>query len=254
MTTVPASTTSKQNQLVLKKAANWFKDKIVANHVVNTKKLVEASSFNLNPMLLPYLSVYLNGEVTPEGIARSLIYPRVLGTSITTSFGTNIQSFISDVLADTYGSISEGIDIEFDDKIDGVHKYAQVKLGPNCINKDDVETINNHFRKLRGRARVNKLKLTNTSLVVGVMYGDDAQLSGFYRRLNDHYDYPVYVGADFWHRLTGDQQFFGKLAQVISSTLNQESRSELLEATIKKLARDPQIVALSSLARPVIES
>lgn len=53
------------------------------------------------------------------------------------------------MLKNSFGSMVSGIDIEFEDALDGRHKYCQVKLGPNTINKDDVVTIHNHFKDAR---------------------------------------------------------------------------------------------------------
>ena len=71
----------------------------------------------------------MTGQLTPKSIAKALAYPRVLGQSITTSFGMNMQKFISDVLVNAFGSTTQGIDIEFTDCVDGRKKYCQVKLG-----------------------------------------------------------------------------------------------------------------------------
>lgn len=43
-------------------------------------------TFNFNPFLVSYLGAFLTGEVNAESIARSFLYPGVLGTSPTTSF------------------------------------------------------------------------------------------------------------------------------------------------------------------------
>ncbi|HPI80201.1 MAG TPA: PmeII family type II restriction endonuclease, partial [Cyclobacteriaceae bacterium] len=92
-------------------------DTIAANHIPNTEKCKKLSEFNVNPFLAKYLANYLTGNGDSISIAKALIYPRVLGTSITTSFGTNIQKFISETLG-AFGSVIPGIDIEFDDQID----------------------------------------------------------------------------------------------------------------------------------------
>lgn len=57
-----------------------------------------------------------------------IIEARSLGTSINTSFGTNLQKFCSDILSG-YASTTSGIDIEFIDFIDGKRKYCQIKAG-----------------------------------------------------------------------------------------------------------------------------
>ncbi len=239
--------TSEENQLVLDKAGEWFLQKIIQNHILNTEKLQTSDEFNLNPLLAPYLSAFLTGEVTPIGIAKGLIYPRVLGTSITTSFGTNIQSFISEVLVDAYGSLAQGVDIVFKDKVDGLTKYAQLKLGPNTINKDDVKSIHDHFGGVKNLARTNNVRINADSLIVGVMYGTDAELSQHYKNLRDIHHYPTFVGKNFWVRLTGDEYFFEKLVQTISSTLSSVNSLSLIEDTVSKLSTDKKIIQLAKL-------
>jgi hypothetical protein len=110
------SITSTENLEVLERAKGWFKEKIIKGHIIRTEELVDPNKFQINPFITPYLSAFLTGDVTAEGIARSLVYARVLGTSISTSFGQNLQSFISDVLVNAFGSIVSGIDIKFTDK------------------------------------------------------------------------------------------------------------------------------------------
>lgn len=239
--------TSPENQVVLDKAGEWFNDVIIKNHILNTKKLKRAASFNLNPLLNPYLSAFLTGSVTPEGIARSLIYARVLSTSITTSFGTNIQRFITEVLVHAYGALEAGVDIVFEDKLDGEKKYAQLKLGPNTINADDVDSIHGHFRTLKNVSITNHVRLHSESLIIGVMYGTSAQLSQHYVRLKNEHFYPIFVGKDFWLRLTGDELFFEKLIQTISNNLSNVNSVNLIEDTIQSLARDKEIVDLANL-------
>ena len=64
-----------------------------------------------------YLYKILDDDFTPSGVAKALYYPRVLGTPINTSFGNRIQKmFVELELAQ--GSMIEGIDIEFIDKIE----------------------------------------------------------------------------------------------------------------------------------------
>jgi hypothetical protein len=109
---------------ILDKAKEWFRNIIAVNHIANTRKLKKSSEFNINPFLAIYLANFLTGNSSAKSIAKALIYPRILGTSITTSFGTNIQKFTNDVL-DAFGSTTPGIDIEFVDRIDGHKKYCQ---------------------------------------------------------------------------------------------------------------------------------
>ena len=238
---------SAENQAVIEKAKEWFKETMIANHIKNTEKCAKVSELQINPLLAPYLSAFLTGSVSAKGIAKALIYPRVLGTSITTSFGTNLQNFISEVLVTAYGSTDEGVDIVFEDRVDGGKKYAQLKLGPNTINKDDVKSIDGHFRSIKNRAKTNRVAISD--LVIGVMYGTEDMLSGHYKKLRDEHSYSIFVGKDFWSRLTGDGDFFEALISGLSEVLTEVNSSGLLEETILKLSKDPEIKMLAGLVQ-----
>jgi Type II restriction endonuclease EcoO109I len=234
-----------ERERILEQVKEWFRTVIVQNHVRNTEKLTSVKELDINPFLAPYLAVYLTGELTPESLAKALLYPRVLGSSITTSFGQNMQKFISDVLKNSFGSMVNGIDIEFIDQIDGNKKYCQVKLGPNTINKDDVVTIHNHFKAARNLGKTNNVKVAHGDLVVAVLYGEQGQESNHYKKLRDEFDYPLYVGKEFWHHLTGDANFYNDLRLAIAEVANEVNGSATLDNTIKKLAGTDEIKKLA---------
>ncbi len=234
-----------EKKLILEKSQIWFKESIAENHIKNTKKLLKASSFDINPFLAVYLSNFLTGNTDPKSIAKALLYPRVLGTSITTSFGTNIQKFTNEVLS-SFGSTTSGIDIEFIDQLNKNKIYCQLKSGPNTINKDDVETIVGHFKKVIHLGRTNNLRITHDDMVVGIIYGDTRSLNGHYKRITTEYDYPIYIGQDFWHRLTGDENFYSDLIQAIGQVAIEADFSEELDEVINSLSKSPEIIKLSN--------
>jgi len=233
-----------EKDAILQKAQIWFKKSIAKNHIKNTKMLVNVSNFNINPFLAVYLSNFLTGNTKPESIAKALLYPRALGTSITTSFGTNIQKFTNEVLA-SFGSTTSGIDIEFIDQVSNQKIYCQLKSGPNTINKDDVETIVGHFKKVINLGRTNNLRITHNDMVVGIIYGDAASINGHYKRITTEYNYPLYIGQNFWHRLTGDESFYSDLIHAIGHVAIEADFSEELEEVINELSKSPEIVRLS---------
>ena len=222
---------------ILKKARDFFKTSIADSHASNTQKLTKLKEFNVNPFTVHYLASFAFGDETPKSLAKALIYPRVLGTSIATTFGNNVQTFCHEVLKG-YASTTAGMDIEFTDAIDGRKKYCQLKAGPQTINKDDVETINRHFASLKNLARTNHLDDFNpmTDCCVGILYGDHSQISANYKRIEK--DYPVYVGKEFWHHLTGDESFYEDLIDVFSDCAKDYTDTNLLDLTIEELAND----------------
>lgn len=233
-----------EKDIILEKAQSWFKKSIAENHIKNTKKLMDASEFDINPFLAVYLSNFLTGNTKPESLAKALLYPRVLGTSITTSFGTNIQKFTNEVLS-SFGSTTSGIDIEFVDQLNQNTIYCQLKSGPNTINKDDVETIAGHFRKVINLGRTNNLRITHDDMVVGIIYGDADSLNGHYKRITSEYHYPIYIGQDFWHRLTGDENFYTDLIHAIGQVAKEADFTKELQEVIDELSKSSEIKILS---------
>lgn len=230
---------------ILNMAKIWFKETIIQNHIKNIEKLKNPKEFNINPFLITYLANFIAGEVTAYSIAKALIYPRVLGSSINTSFGQNTQKFVTEVLG-SFGSLISGIDIEFIDQIDNRKKYCQLKAGPNTINKDDVETIHNHFSNIKNLARTNHLPLQLSDLIVSILYGEVTELSSHYRNIQNKYSYPVFIGQDFWHRLTGDEHFYFELSSALGAVVLEETNDlAILENTINELANSEFIQTLA---------
>ena len=227
--------TEAERQQILSKAKQFFKTRIAENHIANTRKLSSLDKFNINPFTHKYLAQFAFGDSSPESMAKALLYPRVLGTSISTTFGTQLQYFCNEVLS-SYASTTSGIDIEFIDSLDGRRKYCQVKAGPTTINHDDVDTIKNHFRAIRNLARTNHLDLNITDCIVGVFYGTENTLSQSYKRINE--EYPVYVGAKFWHRLTGDSNFYYDLINAFAEVADEMDSTELIQQVLQNLANE----------------
>jgi hypothetical protein len=218
---------------ILKKAEEFFRDVIAKNHYNNTKLASELSKYNINPFTTNYLAYFLTGNNNPESLAKAIVYPRVLGTSINTTFGHHLQSFCSNTLQGL-GSTTSGIDIEFIDQVDQRRKYCQLKAGPNTINKDDTKTIRDHFLGVKNLARTNNLNIRLDDLVIGVFYGDEASLSTHYRKLSD--EYPVFVGIEFWQRLTGDRNFYQELIDTITNIAGEFNGASLVNDVVEKLA------------------
>ena len=219
---------------ILKNAKEFFRNEIVNAHVNKAcKSAGKLESYNINPFLFKYLANFLRGNDNPRSVAEALIYPRILGSSINTSFGMRIQKLISQ-LFEGFGSTTPGIDIEYIDALDKRKKYCQLKSGPNTINHDDVETIFGHFQATINLARTNNLDLGINDLVVGLIYGDNKELSSHYQRISQRY--PVIVGAEFWYRLTGKEDFYFDLIDAIGEVALEIDGTNVLEETIQNLA------------------
>ena len=239
--------TKQERLIILEQVKTWFKTVIIPKHIINTQKLSNPKEFDINPFLVPYIATYMTGELTAESVAKALVYPRVFGQSISTSFGQNIQNLISQVFK-SYGSMVPGLDIEFIDAIDGRKKYCQIKLGPYTINKDDVETIHNHFRKAKNLGKTNNLPVQQHDLVVGILYGEPGQESSHYKKLRDSHDYTLLTAKDFWHHLTGDLNFYNELKKSIAEVASEAKGVELIEKVVSELSKTDLIKKLAEIS------
>lgn len=230
--------TEKQKLSIIESGKKYFREIIIPNHVRGLENL-KLNDFKINPFLVNYLAAFLCGNTEPKSLAKALVYPRILGTSISTSFGQNIQVFISS-LAQIAGNASgiDGIDIEFIDALDGRKKYCQCKAGPQTINKDDVATILGHFTHLQNKARLDRLDVNITDMIVGVLYGERDELSGNYKNI-DKFS-PVYCGAEFWEHLTGDSQFYHRFAKAFGEVVEEDKidGSHLILKKINEIAKE----------------
>lgn len=228
--------TEKERVLILERAKTFFKNQIVEKHIQSAcNRASKLSNYNVNPFLFKYLANFLKGNDNPKSIAEALVLPRVLGSSITTSFGMGIQKLISE-LFEGFGSTTPGIDIEFIDAIDGRKKYCQLKSGPNTINKDDVETIFGHFQGTINLARTNNLNIGLNDMVVGVIYGEQEELSSHYKKIDTKY--PVIVGKTFWYRLTGKEDFYFELIDAFGDVALEVDGTKVIQETIDTLSKE----------------
>jgi len=221
---------------IIEKAKEFFKNEIVLRHIeVSCVKASRLSEYKINPFLSKYLANFLTGNNDSLSIARALVLPRIMGSSINTMFGMKIQQMMTTIF-DGLGSTTQGIDIEFMDQIDNRKKYCQLKAGPNTINHDDVTTVINHFKGIKNIARTNSLNISLDDLIVGVIYGNKDELSSHYKKIGN--SYPVFVGQDFWHRLTGDQDFYYKLIDAIAEVAIEVDGRKIIEETVQMLAKE----------------
>lgn len=152
-----------------------------------------------------------------------------------------IQKLISE-LFEGFGSTTSGINIEFIDSIDKRKKYCQLKSGPNTINSNDIETIIGHFKGITNLARTNNLNIRINDLIVGVIYGDEKELSSHYKRINEKY--PVVIGQDFWYRLTGKENFYFDLIHTVGEVALEVDGTKILKETIDALTSEIEVKLL----------
>ena len=137
------------------------------------------------------------------------------------------------------GSLIKGMDIEFIDKIDNRKKWCQLKSGPNTINSEDVNPLLRKFSTVTNLARTNAMDLNNSDLILGVLYGEEEQLSQHYKKIDEQF--PVIIGKEFWHRITGYSDFYDKLVLSLDEMILALNTEAFFEKGYMALAKEIEI-------------
>lgn len=197
----------------------------------------EFNKFDPNPFTIQAAATGFSETIDAESMAKAIVYPFALGTSLSTSFGTKFQEFIVDKVQNNNirGSLIKGMDIEYIDAIDGRQKYCQVKSDPNTINKDDIKTIEDHIIDIRNLANTNHMKVNTNDVVIGILYGNDKKMSNMYKRIKAD-GYTVLIGNDFWYHLTGSKKIYEDLIEKAQDAAKQAN----FMPSIKKLVKTVQ--------------
>jgi hypothetical protein len=226
----------------------WYAEVVIKRQVDNVRKAGKIEVHTFNPFLAPLTYAFFtdrdalinepsaseSANMIAHGIAKALVYQKVAGTSMSTSFGTNIQKFIATQLEKRGlggATLVSGMDIEFianKGTPEERTKYMQIKAGPQTINYDDVETIKNHFNDARNLARTNDKKVQAEDFMVGVIYGERDELSGNYRKIENETSHRILIGRELWTTLFGDENLYDALIAAASKCTTERASAENL--------------------------
>lgn len=223
---------------------DYFKNEFAELIVKKLKSGHTLSAFTVNPFIAIALSSGVYGDLTPENMAKALLYPRVFGTSISTTFGDKMQKMCVKFLG-ARASSAPGMDIEFDDHVEKQTVLAQLKSGPNTINSGDVDPVVEDMKSAYRLIRQNRGENIPTFALVAT-YGTLEEISGHYKKIANSSvggqdTIPIYIGQDFWHRLTGNQNFYSEMITLFIEVFEEENYTELLEQDVKNLTEEVKI-------------
>lgn len=201
------------------------------------------SKFNVNPFIVTALSSGVLGSLNSINMAKALLYPRVFGTSISTTFGEKMQKMCIMFLG-ANASGTPGMDIEFKDKKElsvDTNYIIQLKAGPNTINSGDVNPIVSEMNAAY-RLLLRNHVATMPTFALGIVYGTIEEVSGHYKKIatssvGGQMKIPILIGKDFWWRLTGEENFYDQMVAIFIELFKKKDFSKLLEDDIIALAK-----------------
>lgn len=97
-------------------------------------------------------------------------------------------------------------------------------------------TILGHFKRLIGKARLDRIPLQMDDMIVGVLYGE--RISANYKAIAA--TYPVYCGSEFWEHITGDKNFYYRLAKAFGEVVGEDeiNGSALILQKVDEIANE----------------
>ncbi len=69
-----------------------------------------------------------------------------------------------------------------------------------------------------------------------MFYGEPDELSSHYKKIQQNH--PVYIGKEFWYRLTGDENFYNIFTNAIGEIASEFDGSHLINEVIDKLSKE----------------
>lgn len=223
---------------LLNRAQGYFEKNFMKRQKDSIQKL-KLDDIKFNPFLIRELASRISNQIDSISIAKAMVFPRVLGTSASTSFGSNTQNMIVSIMGQDVSSNVSDMDIEYQSPVTGDYRWAQLKAGPSTINKSDIETIERGFQKAQNLARQNQNKrFTFNSSICAVMYGSRDQLSNVYKTMEKNGYVNILVGNEFWYDLTGYPDFYINLITAVEKAAQSISLKDSVDDAIDRIAKE----------------
>lgn len=186
----------------------------------------------VDALALPLTAIGINGEADMASLAKVLV-TTAFQTRANKIFRDNMSGYVDKAL-EGYKSPIDNMTICFIDQVDRMEKDVLLLADPGVVAEDPAEM----------------LKVLDTAANEA---GEEIQIAvGFFQGISRLYPeavkeiqrkYPVYDGADFWNRFTGDDHFYQKLTSSFVNTIAFRT-TQLLQQAVEKVTEELQTISL----------
>jgi hypothetical protein len=195
------------------------------NQVAHLEEM-NLSSLDINPFLAIALELK-----TPAEILKFNLYQSVT-RSVVTTWGTTVEELLARCGADKFkvknGRSGRRPDIS---KIKSGKEYLiQIKSGPNTMNVDMVQSLNEVI------AEFSKSK-PNAKVLLGMTYGKRTMVSSQIRAGLKDYDRSSLIGRELWDFIKGQKDYHKKIFAILDKSAKGVLSAPFTELMSKKLAQ-----------------
>lgn len=204
------------------------------NFLITQMDALRSTSLN-NLDINPFLMKVLNLK-TPEEILEFNLYQTVT-RSIVTSWGMAVEGLLFRCGADRFvvGSIDAraGGRPDLEKNIDGKKFYIQVKSGPNTMNVQMVNSLNDVIEDYKRRD-------PDAAFLLGMTYGTKDRISPQIRGYLSNFEDSVLIGRGLWDFISEEQNFHRQLFSVLD-----ESSRKITSKTFSEHLKDQLVILVT---------
>lgn len=204
---------------------------------------VSLSNLDFNPFLMTVLDFK-----TPQEVLEFNLYQTVT-RSIVTSWGTTVENLLVRCGGEKFSeknSLRSGRRPDLQKVIDGKKFYLQIKSGPNTMNVDMVNSLNEVINEYR-------IREPEATLLLGMTYGKKNRISSQIRKNLNDFDKSFLIGRELWDFVSEEKDFHREIFTILdksSECVTSVTFSEHLKNCLTKLVSEWK---LQHGDRPLVE-
>lgn len=178
---------------------------------------------SVDALALPLTAIGVNGDADASSLAKVLV-TSAFQTRASKIFRDNMDGYVDKAL-EGYKSPIGSMTIRFIDQVDRIEKDVLLLADPEVVPENPTEmlTVLDEAAKETGEG---------TQIAVGFFQGISQLYPESVKEIQKKY--PVYDGADFWNRFTGDDSFYQKLTSSFVNTIAFRT-TQLMQQAIEKV-------------------
>lgn len=207
------------------------KDFLVAQ--MEALQSISLTNLDINPFLMKVLNFK-----TPKDVLEFNLYQTVT-RSIVTSWGSAVEVLLYRCGAEKFieknkGRAGRRPDIE--KEINGKKFYLQVKSGPNTMNVDMVNSLNEVIEEYKTRE-------PDSSFLLGMTYGTKGRISSQIRDNLSNFEESVLIGRELWDFVSEEKNYHKEIFKILdqsSRNITSKTFSEHLDNQLHVLVKEWQ--------------
>jgi hypothetical protein len=176
---------------------------------MQTLQSITLSNLDINPFLMKVLNFK-----TPKDVLEFNLYQAVT-RSIVTSWGSTVEVLLFRCGAEKFIEKNKGARAgrrpDLEKSIDGRKYYVQVKSGPNTMNVDMVNSLNEVIEEYKTRE-------PDATFLLGMTYGTKGRISAQIRGNLHNFDDSVLIGRELWDFVSEEVNFHKEIFTILDQS------------------------------------